>query len=399
MSVAPQHRWANPPSLQQARLRLGLTPDDVEAQSKKRGFGYEPLASADVDQWEAGESEPNLENLEALARLYVCPVGCFFLDRIPEESLKLDFRGVSEEGAIGGPGRQTLARFLEFVDWTDEVAKELGERVATDIGHASIADDLEGLVRSERTRLGFSPTVRRTWTNRDEAFDWWRSAIEGLGVFCFMMRLPTRQVRGASTWSEGGGAFILVNSEDAEAAAGRTFTLLHEYGHLLLRESFVCDFRGSTQGSKIEQFANAFAARMLIDRPELQTRLEELEMNHFRPTWGDSLLDKIRLPFFVSRDVVAILIEELDLAPEGFYRQKRAQWAKYKGFARASQPPRGRPLVQRKLRQVGSTFARLLAKSNGIDAVPLLDVAEMLGVKVERLPELFATFEEAGATR
>jgi Zn-dependent peptidase ImmA (M78 family) len=399
MAAVPTFEWANPHTLAQARRRLGLSPDDVENQSKKRGFGYEPITKPELAQWEDGKAEPSLENLEALARLYVCPVGWFFLDQVPNDLQKLDFRGVIQEDAIEGPGRQTLARFLEFVEWTDAVARGLGERITTNIGSAQISDDIDELVRVERSRIGFDPAIRKSWAHRDEAFDWWRTAIEGLGVFCFMMRLPTRHVRGASTWSEGGGAFILVNSEDAETAAGRTFTLLHEFGHLLLRESFVCDFRGSNQGSKVEQFANQFAARMLIDKDELRKELQKLGYDHLRELWGDSTLDKIREPFFVSRDVVAILIEELGFAPQGFYRQKRAQWAKYKGFGRASGPPVKRPLAQRKHRQVGFSLARLLSKSDHSDAVPLLDIADMLGVKVERLPELFSTFQNVGGAR
>ena len=397
MSAASNYEWVNSKSLELVRKRLRLAPQDVAEQARKLGAEYEGITTEALASWESGTGQPELRHLEALSQIYVCPVGWFFLSSLPTETHKLDFRGVASKERIGGQGRQTLMRFLELAEWAEGVAVQTGQLRTPSIGSASITDEMKDLVAAERRRLGFDPSIRGSWGDKDDAFNWWRRRIESLGVFCFVMRLPTSEVRGASFWGEHGAAFILVNSEDAEAVAGRTFTLLHEYAHLMLRDSFVCDFRGSGGGTEVESFTNRFAARMLLGRDELADRLKELGANTFGEQWGDAYLDRIRQPFRVSRDVAAICLEkELGLAPEGFYAGKRATWANRKGFGRSTTPSTGRNLEARKLRTVGTTLAKVLSSKQAEASLSVLDLAEMLDVKVERVPAILQAFREAG---
>ena len=349
-----------------------------------------------LSSWERGEAQPELRHLEALAQIYFCPVGWFFLPSLPPETGKLDYRGVASVEAIGGTGRQALSRFTELAEWAEWVAIQTGQLRTPSIGHASLEDNIGHLVSIERRRLGFQPSIRQSWHEKEDAFSWWRRQIESLGVFCFVLRLPTSEVRGASLWGESGAAFILVNSEDAEAATGRTFSLLHEYAHLILRETYVCDFRGSGYGTRVESFTNRFAARMLLGREELIASLEEAGGATFRQQWGDAYLDRIRSPFQVSRDVISIYLEELGLAPEGFYVSKRASWANRRGFGRAKATSIRRSLVQQRLRTVGSTLAKVLSARQAEATLSPLDLAEMLDVKVERIPSILKAFREAG---
>ena len=396
MSAVANSEWVNPKSLEQARKRLGLEPEEVAEQAEQLGREYEGITAEALEMWEAGRKEPELRHLEALSQIYVCPVGWFFLSSIPAEALALDFRGVALGAKVGARGMQTLSRFLELADWTEEVAIQTSQFTPPSIGQASPQDKMEQVVAVERRRLGFDAQVRSEWATKDDAFNWWRRRIEGLGIFCFVMRLPTSEVRGASYWGERGAAFILVNSEDAETATGRMFTLLHEYAHLILRESRVCDFRGSGGGARVEGFANRFAARMLLDRSEISARLEELRVCEFRAQWGDAMLDKIREPFRVSRDVISIYLEELELAPKGFYRMKRGAWAKRKPFGRSKVPPLGRTLTAQCLKKVGSTLARVLSSKQAEATLSPLDLAEVLDIKVERVPAVLEAFRNAG---
>ncbi len=132
-------------------------------------------------------------------------------------------------------------------------------------------------------------------------------------------------MRGASIWY-GEYPFILVNHQDAEAATGRLFTLLHEFAHLISvqDEGIACDFRGAGRGENPEPFANRFAARLLLLPDELRARVHEVGEAR-REDWPDHLLDRLRKPFMVSRDVVAILLQEMGLAPQDFYERKRAE--------------------------------------------------------------------------
>jgi Zn-dependent peptidase ImmA (M78 family)/DNA-binding transcriptional regulator YiaG len=396
MSAVANFEWINPKSLEEARKRLRLAPEEVAQQAERLGSEYKGITAKALELWEAGRKEPELRHLEALSQIYVCPVGWFFLSNIPKEPFGLDFRGVAPGAKVGAPGMQTLSRFLELADWAEEVAIQTRQFAAPSIGQASLQDEMEQVVAVERRRLGFDAQVRSEWEDNDDAFNWWRRQIEGLGVFCFVMRLPTSEVRGASYWGKRGATFLLVNSEDTESATGRMFTLLHEYAHLMLRESLVCDFRGSREGTRVERFANRFSARMLLAPSEMKARLQELDAYQSREQWGDRTLDRIREPFRVSRDVIAIYLEELGFAPKGFYATRRGAWATRRSFGRSKVHPTGRTLPVQRLKMVGSTLARVLSSKQAEATLSTLDLAELLDVKVERVPAILDAFRAAG---
>ncbi len=106
----------------------------------------------------------------------------------------------------------------------------------------------------------------------------------------------------------------------------------------------------------------------------------------FRESWPDTLLDDIRKPFVVSRDVVAITLEELRLAPGGFYESKRQQWERRRPWGRRRRG--GRPTKREiKLREIGYSLSRLVTSSVEHPSFPWMDVSHLLDMKVEQAEE------------
>jgi Zn-dependent peptidase ImmA (M78 family) len=385
--------WINTSVLKWARERIGLSPEDVEAQSERLGNYYTPVESKQLKQWESGSAQPELEHLETLAEVYVCPVGYFFLKEVPVETIPLSFRGLSPEkqGKLKPLSQQTLHRFLELADWTtlliEEEKLEWSASLRPQTQLRGDISEVESLVQQERKRLGFTPDVRKRWTDADDAFIWWRKQIEEQGVFCFQMKLEIGDIRGASIWFKSRYPFILVNHQDIETATGRMFTLLHEYAHIISGgEGVVCDFRGLRPAQGPEPFANRFAARMLLSFEDLQRKLNELHKHEYSENWSDNLLDELRQPFFVSRDVVAIALQEMNLSPGNFYNKKRAMWEKRKPFGRGGggRHPTNNEI---KLREIGYSLTRILSRSGKEGSIPVDDLSSVLGMKIEKIPE------------
>ncbi len=386
--------WVNRSVLSWARKRLGFSEKDVEELSKNLGKFYISIEERELKQWEEGTAQPYLEELETLSEIYVCPVGYFFLETLPEEPLGLSFRGLAseKEGKLKPLSQQTLRRFLQLAKWTIHTIEQLGvewkvspQPPTTKLLNQSI--DVETLVQQERERLGFTSEVRRTWTDTNAAFLWWRRKIEAQGIFCFQMKLEFGDIRGASTWLDSRYPFILVNHQDVETATGRMFTLLHEYCHVITaREGIVCDFRGLRPSDEPEPLANQFASRMLVSHDEVGRRLREIDEYQHKEIWSDQVLDEIRKPFFVSRDVVAIMLQEMDLAPGDFYQRKRIEWDKRKPWGRGGGG--GRPTNKElKLREIGFSLTRLLSERSAKATLPIDDLSYVLDMKVEKVPE------------
>lgn len=391
--------WANPEALRQLRARLELTAEDVASETRKlKRLYYPPVTAEQVLAWEAGRGTPEIEHLEALAEVYQCPVGYFFLGAPPEPAAPLSYRGLApgKEERFTAATRGSLRRFVEIAEWFVETIEE--HKLDWPVRVPKVGGpplEVELLAEETRRRLGFSESVRGEWQSANDGFEWWRRRIEGEGVFCLQLRLDPKDVRGASVWVDGRYPFILVNHHDAEAATGRLFTLLHEYAHLLFsqeRDGITCDFRGREPGQALEPRANRFAARVLLPGQELRRHLENEGQAHFREHWTDQILKDLANRFFVSRDVVAIVLEELQFAPDGFYQRKREQWEQR--YARWQPWGRGRSAKkwERKARELGTSGLRMILRLQERGELPALEVAYLLDTKVEKLDRFMEGF-------
>ena len=373
-------KWANPEILRWARARMGLSSKQVESLAG--------IAAERITEWEHAREAPALSDLQNLAEIYDCPVGYFFLDSPPEEKQALDFRGLTTEkiDALSYETHVHLSEFLRLTDYLTSLVENLNLPHEVEINTVDMDEPVESVARRERKRFGFTPETRERWASTNEAFDFWRESIESRGVFVIALKLKVSEVRGASRWDSPRTPAILVNRMDMEAATGRCFTLLHEWAHLLIkRPGLVCDFRGQAKGAKIERFANQFAAEILVPKNEFELHLKNRNLYTKRPRWGDPLIDEIRRDFRVSRDVIAILLEEMELAPRGFYRDKRASWDQRKPFFRGfTGERRGRTKATRRLLEIGRPVADLISVGYDRGAISKLDLAELLNMKVEQ---------------
>ncbi len=382
--------WVRPQTLRALRSRLGLHPEDVEREAKSLARSrYDAFTAADLKAWEQGKATPGLAHLETLSELYGCPVGHFFLDEPPPLPRGLSFRGLApdKEKQFGAETQKNLRRFLELAEWLVTLIEENGVDWKVELRQQPGVSDLKRVAEEERRRLGCDSQVRATWHSAEQAFDWWRRRIEDAGVFCLQMRLHPKDIRGASVWMKDRYPFVLVNRQDAEAAAGRIFTLLHEYGHLLLGGAGIaCDFQGRGRNHQGEPAANLFAARVLLPEDAFTTFAQSQRLR-WKPEWSDAELDKLRAPFFVSRDVVAIRLAEMGLAPADFYDRKRARWQQRYAKWRPWGPGQARTKKERRAAELGSSPLRVLLSLRDKGALPVLDSAYALDMKVEKIPE------------
>jgi len=350
--------------------------------------------------WEQGKGDPELEQLETLAEIYRCAVGQFFL-AAPERVFReaghlgpLSFRGLAKEkvSSLHPETRQSLLDFVEMADWCASAIREAGISWNVLLQQETVsAREIDAVAAREAKRLGFSERVRSRWTCPEDAFQWWRSRIEEQGVFCWQMKLVPQDVRGASLWREG-IPFILINRYDREAATGRLFTLLHEYFHLLFSlkrtGGMACDFRGLRR-SRVEALANRFAAQVLLPVETFQKHLKRRGENKFRENWTDKVLDELAQELFVSKHVLAVALEQLGLAPSGFYQQRLIRWEnRYVNWRPGGRDSGGRSFLEQKLRAFGTSTFRLLASLESQGSLDFVEAAYLLDTKVERIQEI-----------
>ena len=221
----------NPAMIAWARADSGYT---LETAAKRTKFSADRLLA-----WEHGEEQLTIAQLCTLADAYRRPLAAFFLPSPPPSFQPLrDFRRMPDsEDVRWSPALRALIRRARaqqriYVGLLAELGEERPE-----LARAPESRDAEVIGRFARETLAVDVGEQQSWRYDGTALRGWTRAVEAHGVLT--LHTSTTGGQGVSTdemlgFSEPDPVPIIVlNGRDH--ARRRTFTLLHEYAHLLLR--------------------------------------------------------------------------------------------------------------------------------------------------------------------
>jgi len=229
---------------------------------------------AKLDEWERGEIEPTLKQLEDFARATYTPLGYLFLDEPPEDKLPIrDFRTV-----MGIAPRRPTPNLLDTVhqmqrrqDWMREFL-ELHDASRLDfIGSATLQTPVIELANEIRRKLGIDASWAAGHASWEDALRALKQAIEEIRVLVFVngivdnntsRPLDPEEFRGF-VLTDAVAPLIFVNGNDAKGA--QMFTLAHELVHLWLGETGVFALPNlQPYENRVEEYCNQVAAEFLV---------------------------------------------------------------------------------------------------------------------------------------
>ena len=135
----------NPELLRWARERAGVAQEDLATRFKK------------LPEWESGDAQPTLKQLEAFARVVHVPFGYLFLREPPDERLPIaDFRTATDTATTrASPDLiDTLYAMQRRQAWLREHLVENEAEPLAFAASARLADDPDAVGREMRRTLG-----------------------------------------------------------------------------------------------------------------------------------------------------------------------------------------------------------------------------------------------------
>ena len=342
-----------------------------------------------INKWESREKKPTLIQLKKLARtIYKRPLAAFFLPEPPKEPpFPEDFRTLPQDKKKPFSPKTLLAirRARRLQSLASELAKSVGREIITEIGRANLSDDPEVIANRVRMQLGVEVQTQFGWKDENEALDKWEKIIEKRGVLVFQTGMPLEETRGFSL-TEGEFPAVVLNISDS--INGRIFSLFHEYGHLLLNDSGICDMGDqyylSGEAELVEKFCNHFAGAILVTKDALINH-KLVKSSGYRSHWPDKKLKELAKNFKVSQEVILRRLVILSLADRDFYKAKHEEWKT------TDYPRRGggqRNLPKECVRKNGTPFVSLVLESHRKEKITYSDVADYLAVRLKHLPQV-----------
>jgi Zn-dependent peptidase ImmA (M78 family) len=295
-----------------------VTPAVVAWAIEEDGRSAQELADAvgvDVEVlrgWAEGESAPSIGQTSDLAKALGRPRSLFLLPEPPRSAgLPPAFRHPP-----GSDGADPPAEVLKVMRRARRVqhaaAWALRQEAAVELPLATLASAPEQAAEAAAEWLGSEPKFPDAWA----AWRARRGAIEERDVLVFNLSLGRNSVRGFSAWDER-APLIVVNST-GNTPQVRSFTLMHELGHLLLRADAACvpTEGGQVPDADVERWCESFAAALMMPDDVVEDVAARASVGG--PV-GIPAVRAVARAFWVSHRAAALRLIELRLAERSLY--------------------------------------------------------------------------------
>ncbi|MGW8645741.1 ImmA/IrrE family metallo-endopeptidase [Micromonospora aurantiaca (nom. illeg.)] len=377
-------------------VKMSINPTMLAWAMQQAGVSAEQLAR-DLDvkpellnEWLNGDSQPGTGQLRDIAKELHRPTSLFFLPRPPATTVS----PTAFRSPIGNAGERRLSRNeldeirkatrrQKVVFWAQKQLEAV-DRVEL----PAYSSDVEEVARAARKWLGWRMDEQLRATSKSAVTKALRAALEERGFIVLQLSMGDDHCRGFSI-AHLSVPLIAYNTK-GQVAAARSFTILHELGHLIKNEQAVCE----KPNDATERWCDEFAAAFLMPPRHLETYVR-VRVGRGRTRIDDDDLDAIRLisnRFKASYQCVALRLIKLGWASWKLYELVRTPGAEVdQGFSRERQTT---SVVR--LREYGSTYARTLLAARQRGLLSETDTRKYLDVNGEQLRSLERRLENVG---
>lgn len=384
----------SPQILKWARTSLNLTEDDVVTHFSQKSKSKFEVDLSFLRSLESNEQDIRFTLLQELSAFYKRPLAIFFLTHPPTEPPPPKDRRTMASGVhriLSSEAILVLRRARYVQEVFAELSSELNWNLAFPFEKISLLDDPKKLATNFRNTLNFPFEFQaKKIKNSRELFNAIREKLEEVNIFTLKASFPTEDARAFSLVDKTPN-LIVINNKDGGyfGYAPKSFSLLHEFAHILLNEGAICnDF--SRPDLQVEKFCNEFSASFLVPDHEFLETLP-VSKGNFDENNVEKYFDDLQPIFKVSKEVLLRKCLSLQLINNDFYRQKIDEWRKEyeknkkdekSGFVPAITP--GRRAVNNNSRK----FVELVLYAKGLDKITFNKAADYLGVSIKSLPEV-----------
>ena len=355
-----------------------MTPDMV-VQRVATVIRPQDLAEADQDV--------GFEDLLALAKVFSHPWSSLLIDEPEVLRRGSDNRTFANRRVNLSP---QLITELQLADLMLETAAELFPGGGYEIPPLPKAGWSEGRLASEiRSFLGVTVDDQMGLKDAYAAVRLWIAALNRRNVYVSQRSLKDPTVRAFSKVDDG-QAVIVVSTKDESQP--RIFSMLHEYCHVVLHSTGVCDL---LDHSDVERYCNKVAAGVLLP-PELLSRLWSPGAFSGSEEMADKALQTMSGRAHVSQQALLIALRERGSIPQDVYDAMEARRAARRSGGGKKQT--GKPtyyIVE--INKVGRLYAHRVVGALREGVIDRQDASVLLGVGEQSVAKYREALAEGAA--
>lgn len=378
-------------------LPLPITPAVLIWAREESGYPVERAAERlsvkpmRLAEWELGERQPTMKQVENLAKLYHRPLNLFFRPKPPVVPvLAAEYRRLP--GVVPGQESPELRLALRKMSTRREtmlqLLVELGESTPAFDLVAHLAEDPPTVSERLRTALAISPDMQRGWASEWQAWAAWRAAAENLGVLVFQFpKVPLTEARGLSLLRAPMPVAAINSKEGPES---RAFTLIHEVVHLMLAAGHqevpaLRETRSSAAWAEVERFAEETASHTLVPEAMLAQEIRSGDLP--RNEWDIGDVRSLARRFRITPLAMATRLRASGYFDWARYQAWKLGWDNYVATLKPRTGGFAHPVAMA-LGRAGRPFTQVVLEALSANRITTVNAAHYLDLKAEHFEKL-----------
>ena len=341
-----------------------------------------------ISEFEVGKKSPALTQLRLLSELYKRPLASFFLSKPKEEKpLPKDYRFLPNRAGTFDKKTILVIRRSRSLQ---SIGKELSLNIRYDAVNKTkkveLTDNPELVAAEYRKLFDLDFEKQRKLKDAYKLLGYLRDVLEDSNVLVFQFAMPIEDARGFALADEL-PFIVVINSKDSIEA--RLFTLMHEFGHILLGET-VIDIPDESMENRdnIERWCNVFSASFLLPK---QSARELFKEYHGRLTETDTL-NSLSRKYKISKAVLLVKMLELNCISREEFENVLVRYVPKEQKKKTEVQKKGMNLTsdQRCLSEMGNKFVSLVANNFDNEFITYSDALSYLSIKSKNFDRVLA---------
>lgn len=233
---------------------------------------------ANIKDWILQNSSPTFRQIQSLANFLKVPLGYMFLDKPPKKNIiKSEFRSIgSKVPSISKNLQDTIFNMGRKQSWISEYRKDNGwdKVISTDFIKMNKEDTVK-FSKEAKEFIGVDEFWYKEFKESRDAYNFLRKKIEYKGILVMQngivasdthRSLDVKEFRGFMLYDKL-APLIFVNARDS--LAGKIFTLIHEYIHVLFEKEDILISEDLNNNEIDEKIINEITAEFLMPKSHI----------------------------------------------------------------------------------------------------------------------------------
>lgn len=338
-----------------------------------------------VMRWETGGIKPTIEQLKQLSKIFKISLSAFYQSEPPTKTRELpkDYRRLPDSDKIFTKKTlQGIRKSQYFQEISNELLENLNCKTKPLINFVDCSYDEESLSIKIRQEFEFTTEHQKELPNDADVFKELIGIIERKNIFIFQFSMVKKELRGFTLMDMEPYVIVINSSDDPRA---KIFTLIHEYGHILLNKPGICIPNSESiiddndDEAIIEKWCNNLAGCFLIQK---KTILEDFKL------YGIENIKGLANKYKVSQYAMIIRLKKLNIISYAVFKNVEIALKQKNKQDDESSFGRSGTSVERAVRQKGKLFCSVVMQNVSNHSITDSTALDYLEIKLKNVDQL-----------